>query len=134
MIAPIPSSETILTSPWAKYHPSGSFVTWGCGTRGIRGSAFCRDGQWIPQPDCEHDGVHFYYRPQTKLRKGNVFTPVCQSFCSQGGLLQCMLGYTTPLGRPPLGRHIPLGKHPHPKQTATAADGTHSTGMHSCSL
>ena len=24
------------------------------------------------------------YRPQTKLRKGNVFTPVCQSFCSQG--------------------------------------------------
>ena len=25
-----------------------------------------------------------YYRPQTKLRKGNVFTPVCQSFCSQG--------------------------------------------------
>ena len=25
------------------------------------------------------------YRPQTKLRKGNVFTPVCQSFCSRGG-------------------------------------------------
>ena len=44
------------------------------------------------------------YRPQTKLGKGNVFTPVCQSFCSQGGgrcLPQCMLGYT------PLGRHPP---------------------------
>ena len=26
-----------------------------------------------------------YYHPQTKLRKGYVFTPVCQSFCSQGG-------------------------------------------------
>ena len=23
-----------------------------------------------------------YYRPQTKLRKGNVFTSVCQSSCS----------------------------------------------------
>ena len=30
----------------------------------------------------EANGVH-YYRPQTKLWKGNVFTPVCQSFCSQ---------------------------------------------------
>ena len=29
-------------------------------------------------------GGHFY-RPQTKLRKGNVFPPVCQSFCSHGG-------------------------------------------------
>ena len=25
-----------------------------------------------------------YYRPQTKLREGIVFTPVSQSFCSQG--------------------------------------------------
>ena len=23
--------------------------------------------------------VHFYYHPQTKLREGNVFTPVCDS-------------------------------------------------------
>ena len=27
-----------------------------------------------------------YYRPQTKLLEGNVFTPVCQSFCSHGGV------------------------------------------------
>ena len=27
----------------------------------------------------------FNYCPQTKLREGNVFTPVCESFCSQGG-------------------------------------------------
>ena len=45
-------------------------------------------------------GGHFY-RPQMKLRKGNVFRPVCQSFCSHGGgLPQC-----TPLGRHPPGRH-----------------------------
>ena len=44
------------------------------------------------------------------LGQGNVCTPVCQSFCSQGCLRHCMLGYTpqadtsqadTPLGRTP---------------------------------
>ena len=96
-----------------------------------------------------------FYRPQTKLRKGNVFTPVCQSFCSRGGggcLPQCMLGYT-----PPSPTDAPLGRHPLPSacwdthplpsagwdthtpcpmhagiDVATAADGTHPTGMHSC--
>ena len=28
--------------------------------------------------------VTHHYRPQTKLRKGNVFTSVCQEFCPQG--------------------------------------------------
>ena len=59
------------------------------------------------------------YRPQTKMRKGNVFTSVCQdnlSNLSTGGT-RC----TPTLGRPPkadtpkadttLGRH-PLGKDP----------------------
>ena len=47
------------------------------------------------------------YRPQTKLRKGNVFKPVCQSVCSQGegGLPQCMLGRQPPWADTPLGRH-----------------------------
>ena len=58
------------------------------------------------------------YRPQTKLRKGNVFTSVCQEFC-QGEV------YTL------LSRHPPADT-PLPQQTATAADGTHPTGMHSC--
>ena len=61
---------------------------------------------------------------------------------------------TPPLGRPPLGRHPhpratppgqtpTLNRHtpwtdsprqmPPPQQMATAADGTHPTGMHSCS-
>ena len=79
-----------------------------------------------------------FYRPQTKLRKGNALTPVCQSFCSDGGCLpQCMLGYTpwadTPPGQTPPGRHPP-GRYP-PGQTplqTPPADGTHPIGMHSC--
>ena len=31
-----------------------------------------------------------FYRPQMKLRKGTVFTPVCQSFCSQRGGGVCL--------------------------------------------
>ena len=58
------------------------------------------------------------YRPQ-QLMKGNVFTPVCQSFCSRGGDV-CPCGGRTPL----LGIHRSLPK------TATAAYGTHPTGMH----
>ena len=27
----------------------------------------------------------YIYRPQAKLWEGNIFTPVCQSFCSLGG-------------------------------------------------
>ena len=41
-----------------------------------------------------------------------------------------------PPGQTPLGRHpgadTPLGRHPPPQEAATAADGTHPTGMHSC--
>ena len=33
---------------------------------------------------CTH--YTLYYRPPTKLREGNVFTDVCQSFYSQEGL------------------------------------------------
>ena len=50
--------------------------------------------------------VSFYYRPQTKLRKDNFFTPVCDSVHR---------GVYNPLGRPPSGRHLP-GRHP-PGQT-----------------
>ena len=31
----------------------------------------------------DYQFTHFY-RPQTKLREGNVFTPVCLSLCSGG--------------------------------------------------
>ena len=92
------------------------------------------------------------YRPQTKLRKGNVFTPVCKSFWSQGGVSQHAWGKTHSLGRQPLGKHPPadtppaqcmlgytpslpsawLEYMPPPPPAATAADGTHPSGMHSC--
>ena len=62
----------------------------------------------------------YFYRPQTKLRKGNVFTSACQEFCPRGGdLPQCMLGYT-PRGvclsacwnTPPSPRADPPGQAP----------------------
>ena len=56
----------------------------------------------------------------TQLRKGNVFTSVCQEFC-RGGVSQHALGQT-----PSLVRHQP------PPPMANRADGTHPTGMHSC--
>ena len=40
--------------------------------------------------------LFYYYRPQTKLRKGNVFTSLCQEFCPQGGGCVCQ---TTPSGQ-----------------------------------
>ena len=80
------------------------------------------------------------YRPQTKSRKGNVFTSVCQEFCPQeGGVYPSMHWASSPqaetptprqtlpgLTPPPLGRHPPgqtshLGRHP-PGQTPPWAD------------
>ena len=87
--------------------------------------------------------------------QGNVFTPVCQSFCSKGwggGVWQTPPGRHPPgrhpqadtlLGRHPPGRR-PLGRHSSgqttppadtpPPQADPTADGTHPTGMHSCIL
>ena len=59
-----------------------------------------------------------YYRPQQQLRKGYVFTPVCQSFCSQ----KVYTPRQTPL----------LGRPPSPREGHCTGDGTHVTGMHSC--
>ena len=59
--------------------------------------------------------IKYLLRPQQKLRKGYVFTGVC---LSTGGR----------------GVHHPGQTPPHtppPRQTATAADGTHATRMHS---
>ena len=73
-----------------------------------------------------------------------VFTPVCDSVHWGGGVHP---PEQTPLSRHPLGKHpqadTPLGGHPPrqantpsrqtaPPEMATAADGTHPTGMHSC--
>ena len=70
------------------------------------------------------------------------------SFCSQGGVCPSACWDTPPGSRhPPRSRHSPEqtpspgadppptgSRHPPPRQqTPTAADGTHPTGMHSCS-
>ena len=76
-----------------------------------------------------------HYRPQ--LRKGYAFTGVCHSVHDGGVYLsmhradisQHALGADTS----PLGRHIPACTGADtPPPTATAADRTHPTGMHSC--
>ena len=53
----------------------------------------CLKKQWYIWIWFKNWALFDFYRPQTKLREGNVFTPVYQSFCSQGGV--------HPLGRPP---------------------------------
>ena len=83
--------------------------------------------------------VNFCLLPSaTKLRQGNVFTPVCHSvhmgvFASVHAEIHTP--WQTPLARHPPFRHS-LRRHPPgqtpPQQTTTAVDGTHPTGMHSC--
>ena len=58
----------------------------------------------------------------------DIFT-ICNSSCgkvmfSQGSVILSTGEVYIPLGRHPPGRH--------PPKTATAVDGTHPTGMHSC--
>ena len=76
----------------------------------------------------------YYYRPQTKLLKGNVLHLSVSHSVHRGCLLQCMLGYM-PLGRqpPPPGQTHPTpGRHP-PRQTSPWTDtplGRHPLGRH----
>ena len=60
------------------------------------------------------------YRPQRSFGQGNIFTPVCHSFCSQGGggLPQCMLRY------PPSRHHPPEQTPPQNRQSPPRADTT----------
>ena len=54
------------------------------------------------------------YRRKRSLGQGNIFSSVCQEFCSQeGGLPQCMLEYHTRADIPPPGSiHPPGTRHP----------------------
>ena len=65
--------------------------------------------------------------PATKLRQGNVFTPVCHSVHRGGGVCLPQV--------PGGGRADPPGRHP-PAQCMLGygqqAGGTDPTGMHSC--
>ena len=62
----------------------------------------------IPSIDCKF--FCFIYRRQTKLRKGNVFTPVCQSFCSQGGYVHAGIHPPPRQAGTPLGRQVPTDR------------------------
>ena len=91
------------------------------------------DPRWVPWPTFIHVinltelVMWYYYRPQTKLREDNVFTPVCQSFCSQGGWC------TPPRQTPPTGQTPPpRGNTPLEVATEVGRGGMHPTGMHSC--
>ena len=67
-----------------------------------------------------------HYRPQTKLQKGNVFTPVCQSFCSvHGGVSTAVHAGIYPPGQAPPPRQTPhWAGTPTPGQMPpTTADG-----------
>ena len=52
---------------------AGAMATAVGGTHGLFRQSLNRTGPG-------KNGLH-YYRPQTMLRKGNVFTTVCQEFC-----------------------------------------------------
>ena len=87
-----------------------------------------------------------FYRPQLLLRKCNAFSGVClsvhrgMSASGSGGVCLRIWGVYTPsrADTSALGRHpqanSPLGRHtPTPTpEMATAVDGMHPTGMHSC--
>ena len=57
--------------------------------------------------------------PTNEVCEGYVFTPVCQSFCSQGGLPQYMLGYTPPRSRPPPEQTPPPPRSRYPLEADT---------------
>ena len=93
-------------------------------------------------------GLQFSGRPRISRRMGgaNLIFTVRNSSCGKVMFLQaCVKNFvpsrcTLPLAdTPSLGRHPLLGKHPLPSadsppppKMATAADDTHSTGMHYC--
>ena len=75
-----------------------------------------------------HSTSLHYYRPQTKLRKGNVFTSVCQEFCPQGEVHTLPPSWPdTPPGKHPLSKHpqadIPQADNPQADNPTLQADG-----------
>ena len=65
-----------------------------------------------------------FYRSQTKLREGNVFTPVYQSFCSQRGIFQHAMdmGCTPPRQTPPWA-DTPIPSADTPQVNTPPSDG-----------
>ena len=75
-------------------------------------------------PFSQQGVTFYYYRPQTKLRQGNVFTRVCREFCPQRGVSGRQPPGQTPPGQTPPWTDTPcLGRHP-PGQTPPWPDTT----------
>ena len=74
-----------------------------------------KDGKTAAHKMCMVCSIMRFLPSASKLRQGNIFRSVCQEFCPHGGGVCLSACWDTP-----------------PQQTATAADGTHPTGMHSC--
>ena len=75
-----------------------------------------------------------FYRSQTKLREGNVFTPVCHSVY-MGGLPShnaMGLAYPPPPNRTPRNQTPPRQDTDNTTRYGQQAGGTHPTGMHTC--
>ena len=67
-----------------------------------------------PRPPLGH-----FYRPQRSCGQGNIFTPVCHSFCSHGGRRESTAVHA---GIPPLPPDQP---HHHPPQPGTSSQTRH---------
>ena len=76
------------------------------------------DGQTPPTPRLKKaggthpTGMLSCYHPQTKLQKGNVFTPVCQSFCLKGESASVHAGIHPPGRHPPPPSQHPPSRRP----------------------
>ena len=110
---------------------------------------------------CRYHFVIHNCHPQTKLREGNVFTPVCDSIhgggvypsmqwargvciqaCNDQGVYRGCTGGRHPLFRypwadtPPPSRHppgrYPMDRHTPSQTPALMVTEAHPTGMHSC--
>ena len=66
----------------------------------------------VRENESESEIKFHFYCPQTKLRKGNGFTPVCQSFCSQGGSAPVHAGIHHPTGQTPPWADTPRADNP----------------------
>ena len=88
--------------------------------------------------------IRSYYRPKRSFGQGNIFTPVCHSFCSQGwvGIPACLAGQSQGwVGIPAClagqsrrggsSNFFGGGVSNFPEYGQHSA-GTHPTGMHSC--
>ena len=85
-----------------------------------QGDSFTMDLSWFALSSPGYLSI-FHYHPQTKLRKGSDFTPVCDSV--RRGVEVCT----------PSSAQTPLNPPPSPLAgIATEAGTTHPTGMHYC--